>query len=62
MDSELSEGGCGGYEMYEGGCGDQEMYEGGCGDVQYESNLSRIVRNELVEAKHINSKSSCTSL
>ena len=51
MDSELSEGGCGGYEMYEGGCGDQEMYEGGCGDVQYESNLSRIVRNELVEAQ-----------
>ena len=41
MDSELSEG----------GCGDQEMYEGGCGDVQYESNLSRIVRNELVEAQ-----------
>ena len=27
------------------------LEEGGCGDVQYESNLSRLVRNELLEAQ-----------
>jgi hypothetical protein len=37
-------------ELGEGGCGDG-LEEGGCGDVQYESNLSRLVRNELLETQ-----------